>query len=425
MASVIPINLSIPVPPHGDTSGGNVRYAYSAPADPLVNKFPGDWIPTVTDTPPTNFPPLSGAPPPSTPPATPIPYSYQYYSEASLRQTLQDPDSYWAPQADCGISTKADLNSATLNETLIPRSARMPNIGYLQYIRTGIIPDDESAAYQTQHGTPFRLLSFGPSGDSSQTVRGGNYPDWAMLDLFYIPSILNSFGGPYASNTNLAPFGTYGGATAGRINPNGCVIYTTNTSMPQPDVLRTLPLQATLNGLMVNQQFTGSQDQPEQWGYTGGSPVDAPTVAQAIATYISANGPLRMPAEICNVDAVHNLHATENVLGTRNDLVRQMVGELTTQSNVFSVWSVGQVIQKLPGHTQYGEFEVGDQVLGEVRLHLILERYLDPGADGIYGNSKIPGVDNVVGSFDDPIDSANHPRNPRYLYRVVRSEEVR
>ena len=139
-----------------------------------------------------------------------------------------DADSYWLPQMDCGVTRFADLPT----RTRIPRSARMPNIGYLQYVRTGIIPDNESAPYQTQHGTPFRLLNYAPS--QNQT----NYPDWALLDLLYIPSTLIPYGGRYNpstnvpmnnnASTNLAFFGTYGGATAGRINPNGAVIYTTN-----------------------------------------------------------------------------------------------------------------------------------------------------------------------------------------------------
>ena len=38
------------------------------------------------------------------------------------------------------------------DQTQIPRSARMPNIGYLQYVRTGIIPDDETVAYSRSMG---------------------------------------------------------------------------------------------------------------------------------------------------------------------------------------------------------------------------------------------------------------------------------
>ena len=162
----------------------------------------------------------------------------------------------------------------------------MPNIGYLQYLRTGIIPDDEDKPYTEQEGVPFRLLSFAPSTEGSspanplvgqKTTLGSSqaYPDWALLDLLYIPSMLNSYGpgedgGPYNALTNLSYFGTSGGATSGRINPNGAVIYTTDVNTPQPGVSRTTPLQAVLNGVMVNQTFNGTAANPEVWPYTGG-----------------------------------------------------------------------------------------------------------------------------------------------------------
>ena len=72
--------------------------------------------------------------------------------------------------------------------------------------------------------------------------------------------------------------------------------------------------------------------------------------------------------------------------------MRQIVGNLTTQDNVFSVWTVGQSILKKKGSENFGEFEAGDTVLAEVRLHFVVERYLDPGADGFYGNSVSKGA---------------------------------
>ena len=57
-----------------------------------------------------------------------------------------DPDSYWMPQADCALTQSESAPTLNLaRQTLIFRSARMPNIGYLQYLRTGIIPDDEDS----------------------------------------------------------------------------------------------------------------------------------------------------------------------------------------------------------------------------------------------------------------------------------------
>ena len=237
--SVIPVSLTVSVPVHGDSGvSGPVQEIVIAPDDPLVNKFPGDWLPRAPGT--IQAPPASRTN--STNAFTPYSESQtSWYNGPNF-----DAGSYWLPQMDSGVTRFADLPT----RTRIPRSARMPNIGYLQYVRTGIIPDNESAPYQTQHGTPFRLLNYAPS--QNQT----NYPDWALLDLLYVPSTLIPYGGRYNpstnvpmnnnASTNLAFFGTYGGATAGRINPNGAVIYTTNVDNPQANVSRTLPLQAVV-----------------------------------------------------------------------------------------------------------------------------------------------------------------------------------
>ena len=434
--SVIPVVIDVPIPPPSTNVafGGPARQVTLKVRDPLVNKFPGDWEP-FPNTGPDRMPsPIDRAVPGT-------------YDDTAFRATLTDPDSYWMPRADVGLSTSI---SQVASQTLIPRSARMPNIGYLQYVRTGIIPDDESEIYSQQHGTPFRLLSFAPSYEASdpsdplvgqKTTRPGShplgesqpYPDWALLDLFYMPSTLAPYGSTYGPaiaspttnsvETKLLYYGTYGGATAGKINPNGAIIYTTNVNVAETNISRTLPLQAVLNGVRVNDTLMGVGTNAV---LTNGRVVDASDaseIAQAIESYVRTNGPLRMPAEICNVPRVAVERAANNP--TRNDLVRQIVGALSTQDNVFSVWTVGQAVQKRPGNGQFDQFEAGDNVLAEVRLHFVVERYLDPGADGIYGNPVHDGPDTVVGTYDDPMDANNHPFQPRYLYRVVASEEIR
>ena len=414
LASVIPVSANV------STENGSEVVTVTV-EDPLVNKFPGDWNVGGTTTIPQN--------------------DNQYYDTDSVggnfRSRLTDAESYWMPQADAGL---CDSIGDVAIQTQIPRSARMPNIGYLQFVRTGIIPDDESIAYSEQRGTPFRLLSYAPSTEPSTSnplvgqrttfADSESYPDWALLDLLYIPSTLAPFGSTYnpatddpstnSAVTNLLYYGTYGGATAGKINPNGAVIYTTNADVAQTNVSRTLPLESVLNGVWINQTLTGVSTNV---GFTNGLSVPATTIAQAIESYIRTNAPLRMPAEICNVPEIADLRATNN--RTRNDLVRQVVGALTTQGNVFSVWTVGQAVKKKPANGQYGDFEAGDNVLAEVRLRFIVERYLDPGADNVYGNSGSAGPDGVIGTYDDPMDASSHPFQPRYLYRVLASEEIR
>ena len=352
LASVIPLTAEVGV-------AGGSQVVTATVEDPLVNKFPGDW--NVEEGGTTTIPEDDN----------------QYYDTDSVggnfRSRLTDPESYWMPQADAGL---CDSIGDVAIQTQIPRSARMPNIGYLQYVRTGIIPDDESIAYSEQLGTPFRLLSFAPSTEASssnplvgqRTTFAGSesYPDWALLDLLYIPSTLAPFGSTYnpatanpsanSAVTNLLYYGTYGGATAGKINPNGAVIYTTNANVAQTDVWRRLPLESVLNGVRINQTLTGVSTNVS---FTNGSSVPATTIAQAIERYIRTNAPLRMPAEICNVPEIADLRATNN--RTRNDLVRQVVGALTTQGNVFSVWTVGQAVKKKPANGQYRGLRSGRQ----------------------------------------------------------------
>ena len=495
--AVIPINAVVPATAEGSISSTPI-YSLSVlnnPAhpsyagDPLVNKFPGDWINSYSSVPPDdNVIDINGYDG-----GLAVCYSGSTTgtSPTGYQATLQDPDAFWLPQLDSHCSTTSDAELAS--NTIIPRQARMPNVGYLNYLRTGIIPDDETnTAYVNQHGTPYRLLSFAPSDtgiDSTDQKTSFShsqiYPDWAMLDLFYVPFFLNSYGSPYGfydldtttwnssqvggNPSVLAHYSTYGGSTPGRINPNGSVLYTTSVDQPLAGVVRNLPLEAVLqniwvNGTLVQPTLTlggpGTGDYLEQ---TDASSVINPAlqgslktttyiitdsantppanttyippaqVAQDISGYITTNGPMRIPGEICNVPGVAGLRpggdpATGEAASLpdpyRNDLVRSIVGELTTQSNVFSIWTVGQSLQKAPGNTNYGQFQSGDRILSETRLHYIVERYLDPGTDGVYGNPNNEGASTNVGTYQAAMDPNLHPMYPAYLYRVLSVEQV-
>lgn len=389
LAAVLPVNVSVPVPATGSATTG-VAYVYDYVADPLVNKFPGDWANVASFSAPTTTMQYTSAG--TSNPDNSVCAISTESTQKFIADGLQDPESYWLPTID-NIATATYASGipasgpAVLEMPQIPRTSRFPSIGYLQYVRTGIMPDtwpDTTVPYSSLHGTPFRLLNFNASTDASQQTQlsgGLSYPDWAMLDLFYVPSSFLSPGSPYEayagtnyasalanndgsstgiyyyspnntySNTNAVNnmylYGTYGGATSGRINPNGSVIYTTNVNMPTPGITRTVPMAALLDGITYSQTISGpavQQGNNDYWtpAYTGGTSLTdgaETTLAAAIASYLSTNSygpggngpaPLRMPGEICNVPAISALMATQNPQHTRNDLVRQIIGNLTT-----------------------------------------------------------------------------------------------
>ena len=70
-----------------------------------------------------------------------------------------------------------------------------------------------------------------------------------------------------------------------------------------------------------------------------------------------------MPGELCEIKGISDK-------GEASELTMQkLAGLLTTNSNVFSVYSVGQKIQQLPNGTI--------KILGESRNRSLLERYQD------------------------------------------------
>ena len=499
--AVIPMTATVNVPTVFP-SGGSTVYVSAAvnQGDILVNKFPADWTISSAQLSTMNLPTGTTATDGSL-------ASIQTESATTLLPITGaggDPDAYWLPTIDniAGLDYKflqANGSSVGIDKPQMPRTARFPSIGYLNYIRTGMMPDSEAGNYSTWHGTPFRLFSFAPSTSASaQKVNGVSYPDWAMLDLFFMPSSLVSYGSPYelfagTNSTSLVPntyvpvtvppttnqyntpmitytntaavnnmflFGTCGGATSGRINPNGSVVYTTNANVPTPGISRVAPLEALLHNLVVNQ----TQQSPYVTTYgnvdslgsndfhfpalSAGTPVDPVAVSTAITNYLTGTGntygpggnpaPLRMPAEICNIPAIANYVSPVNAY--RNDLVRQIVGNLTTQSNTFSIWVEAQSITKSSINlvndaatpANYGLYEstatgasANDQITGTVRYHFIVERDLDSGIDGVYGNVASPGPDLIVGTLDDAANTTLNPPHPDYYYKIIYAEEIR
>ena len=316
--------------------------------------------------------------------------------------------------------------------------ASFPSVGILHYIRTKMMPDTGTNA-----GVPFRCLSFAPiapspapTGPLADSQKG--IPDWAMLDLFTVPQGIwrkpvSPWSTPASINWSFDRFFggdyqllTYGGATTGKININGAVLYPwADAKEPEQRLpFRLKPLQSVLMGLRYNRDGKIVMDNDRNVTNLEG-PISlsaSETVARSIAETIEKDGPFFLPGRLCDVPEIAALGATVNP--TRNDVVAQALGNLTTQGNVFSIWVASQAITKARSNRKNGELEPGDEILSTRRMRFIVERYLDLGADGVPGNAGNPGRDGVVGTPDDPVDAANNPSNPKFKYRVLYAQEI-
>ena len=196
-------------------------------------------------------------------------------------------------------------------------------------------------------GKPWRTLRLQP--------RSGNgvVPDWILLDLFTVPLVprnpsdpsdeavlhpsTNTLGGRVNVNGRFSPFST---AQVNRNAPLRSIIRSLKPGIADADA-------DVLVGNIVDQTLA-----------TGSNPGAAfgPTAFTAEKLY-------PMTGQICEIMGLADSgEASEK-------LVQGLAGFLTAQSNVFSVFSVGQKIQQLPS----GKIKV----LGESRTRTMLERYED------------------------------------------------
>lgn len=196
-------------------------------------------------------------------------------------------------------------------------------------------------------GTPWRSLRLQP--------RSGNgvVPDWMLLDLFTVPLVpknpsdeavlrpsTNTLGGRVNVNGRFYPFST---AQVTRNAPLRSIIRSLKPGIADADA-------DVLVGNILNQTLAVGAN---------------PGVAFGPAAF-AAEKLYPMTGQICEIMGLADSGEESE------DLVQGLAGFLTAQSNVYSVFSVGQKIQQLPG----GKIKV----LGESRTRTLLERYEDTGA---------------------------------------------
>lgn len=391
----VPAGFSIPLPAIEHVWHGYVK-------DPLVNKFPGDWIVADTDAEATLKTSGTAA------------FSYLDGANPGFQASQGgDPLSIWMPRLDVNY----------------PKQSRFPSVGALNYVRTGVAPDDLTVSLRQQKGTPWRSLSLTPASAQGQTTLMGRYPDWAMLDLFTVPFLPQL---PFRVSEPVTPKRrlTSGGATEGKININNpAVPYPFSQTLTQAErdefPKRTAPVEALFHNLRVNTGYNAANE--PQYAILSDSQVNA--LVSAIQDRVTAGGPFVLPGQVADLSEVdaYTYKGVAAEAQSRNDLLRQVIGATTTQSNVFSIWVVARSVKKKASNTSYGEFEAGDLVTAEVRRRYVVERFIDLGVDGVPGNANNPGPDGVIGTDDDPVDPKYHPAMKPpfpYLWRIVSVEEI-
>ncbi len=228
--------------------------------------------------------------------------------------------------------------------------SRISSKGFWSMIHTGI-----------QNEEPWRTLRLSPSGAGEPT----GLPDWLLLDLI---------GGTYPlqhdqwriNSTLPDEFSTvsYMHSTTGAININTKTYPDDSPYFQAPE--RTKPVEAVFKNLRSDESVE--------------SFVSALSAAQKENFF-------RYVGEISEVEGYQK--GPDSTQFENEEYLRNMIGCLTTKSNTFGVWGVGQVIKKTPGNEQWDRFEDGDLVQGEKRFFAIVERYIWPGKDGVPGNAHV------------------------------------
>jgi hypothetical protein len=208
---------------------------------------------------------------------------------------------------------------------------RLTSPGWISLIHTGM-----------RGGHDYRSLKF--HGDPP----AGMPPDFLVMDLV----------APHS------PF-THNNATAGRVNINSR-IYPQNAQFQPPT--RRAPLAGVFDGLTM-----------------AGSPLDP----IALAGDIAAGEPPEGFAYVGEITRLSAVSGTGSDAWEREAIARNLIGTLTTKSNSFGVWGVGQAISEQPGDRFI--------VLGESRFFAVIQREVWRGVDGVVGNARA----NASGEFTE------------------------
>ena len=246
-------------------------------------------------------------------------------------------------------------------------SSYRPPIGMFSVIATGM-----------QRGFAGSTLKLQPS------VSANELPDWLLLDL--LSPTVNASNYPSLSFMN---------STAGKVNLNAAIY--PNVGLFSP-LQRWQPLQAVFQNISAQATVAPNATSP--------SPIVSNILNHTLASSgvdFGASNEYDYPGEVCEIAGVADTGASD---WDKEEIVRYTASNLTTKSNVFSVWGVAQTVKKNPANnnpTNQGIFETkaggavaDDIVAGEKRFEAVIERYVWPGNDAIAGEGHV----NAGGSYD-------------------------
>ncbi|MCG3148751.1 MAG: hypothetical protein PCFJNLEI_02198 [Verrucomicrobiae bacterium] len=216
------------------------------------------------------------------------------------------------------------------------------SVGELGYIHTGL---------------QWRTIRLQPWPAPESTA---NYiPDWAVLDIFSV--------------TN-APL-------SGRININGIVTNLASATTP----LRLTPLQGLLTGINSGNGLGQATDQLRiasniynlVWADTGALSWAA---KRSTGGRTFNPGVFNMIGELCEIDLI-STNGNPSTIWT-NDFVREgrirtFANLVTTRSDTFTVWGIGQAIQDIIDPK--GTVDAGDLITAEVKVQAVVQRYEENG----------------------------------------------
>ncbi len=245
--------------------------------------------------------------------------------------------------------TTASTTGQMLNPTGI-----MQSVAELGFVHTGNDPQYTMSQYSV---VPWRTLRLQPKNDPD------SLPDWALLDMFSVPL--------QTSSTDSLPYNvcTTSGSTrylGGRVNLNASIIPFMDGATPS---IRSKPLEAIFLG--VPSLLPDGYPASGALAATTGSSLADSVIHFTVASGKNPGNHYGLPyywsrGELAEIDqATSSGEASE-------ELLRNTVDLLTTRSNVFLIYSIGQSIKQLPS----GQINV----LAEKRLETIVSANADGSA---------------------------------------------